>query len=178
MEYELPKKITLTPKEQELYEQLPASALKARDKQEWDPISLIMSELAESLIGRKAIPELRWKMFSDPEYSEPGAKPMKFSIETHGTRGDAILRSPWFLEYLRYFVNGPDLPSSIVEKLYQIICKDWGLREEGRKFIRVYARTLSLDEKNNASKEFFRLAFEFGLGRYEAELMRKDAKAK
>jgi hypothetical protein len=76
--------------------------------------------LMKSLIKRKAIPELRTKYFTDPDFNVGGKGRSRVQIfEKNGTRGEAIFRHPHFLKHLHYFLYGPDLPPQILEAFRQ-----------------------------------------------------------
>jgi len=124
-------------------------------------------KLSMSLIHRRAIPEVRWRYFVDPDLNI-GYKLSRMEIfEKNGTTGDDILRHPHFLKYLRYFVLGPDLPIKTISSFSQAVndCKpvtsgdvttlcDLARRE---------VRTQGLERKY-AAEEFFKLALELELG--------------
>ena len=56
----------------------------------WLPIADAMEELMRSLLERNAIPEARWKFFSDPTFfvGAHGCSHLQV-FERNGTRGDA-----------------------------------------------------------------------------------------
>ncbi len=143
----------------------------------WDGESLIRKDiedrikslgslglLAESLIERKAIPQVRLSYFTDPEMNVGGhGKSRKEIFEGNGTSGKDILRHPHFAAYLHYFINGPDLPKSVISGFCKIIEDDSGtsgmVLDEICAYVRQAVRSHSLD-KDKAANEFFKLTHE------------------
>ena len=123
-------------------------------------------DLARSLIDRKAIPDVRWRYFVDPDFSIGKHKSHRQIFEKNGTRGEAILRHPHFHKYLRFFVIGPDLPASTMASFEACIrgCHPVtsGDQEAFCQLARREVRTHSLDRKQ-AAEEFFKLSLELGL---------------
>lgn len=106
--------IELTPDESELFSALPSYNELANDWDgEWSEAADVMEELYLLLKDRGAIPELRLKIFIDPQYPEKGSKSIKETFESNGTKGREIIRHPHFTEYIDYFVNGPALPKNL-----------------------------------------------------------------
>lgn len=74
--------------------------------------------LANSLLDRKAIPAVRLSYFIEPEYNLSNTKKSRQEVfEGNNTEGDAILSHPHFLEYLKYFIYGANLPGSLKTQL-------------------------------------------------------------
>jgi hypothetical protein len=74
-----------------------------------------MVALSESLLKRRAIPEVRILYFTDPERNPSGrGKSRQEIFEKNGTSGPEILAHPNFMAYLDYFVCGPNLPSAVI----------------------------------------------------------------
>lgn len=72
--------------------------------------------LANMLLDRKAIPEIRRKYFRDPDYVEKGKRSHYQIFQDNGCKGENILRHPHFLAYLKYFIFGPDLPKPVIDR--------------------------------------------------------------
>lgn len=123
--------------------------------------------LITSLLERDAIPEQRIRYFSDPKYNPGGrGSSRKQTFERNGTRGDAMLRHPHFLKYLRYFIYGANLPSSVLNAFIQAV-EDCGSVTSGDitqlgATARQLARTHRLDSKT-AADEFFKLCLDLNL---------------
>jgi hypothetical protein len=76
-----------------------------------------MVALSESLIKRRAVPDVRLLYFSDPDRNPGGRGRSRQEIfEKNGTSGSEVLAHPNFLPYLEYFVYGPKLPSSVISQ--------------------------------------------------------------
>ena len=158
MAIEIPKKIELNEEEEALYAKLPKSAINVPN---WSDVADAMEQLMDSLSQREAIPAVRLALFT--KHAEKGSKSPKEIFESNGTKGRAIVRQPHFLEYLHHFINGPDLPKSVIEGLYKILDEDSGtscmLRDECNKFVLNAVRQSSRNRSKLAT-EIFRLAVE------------------
>jgi hypothetical protein len=123
-----------------------------------------IAQLAQMLFARKAIPAVRTDFFLKPEMNPGGhGKSRKQVFEKNGTKGEAILRHPHFVKYLRYFIFGPDLPEPTVRGFCEIIEDDAGttgeVLDQITAFVRSEIRSKGLD-RNYAAEEFFKLAHE------------------
>lgn len=124
--------------------------------------------LITSLLERDAIPGQRIRYFTDPKYNPGGrGSSRKQSFERNGTRGDAMLRHPHFLKYLRYFIHGANLPSSILTAFAQAV-EDCGPITSGDiaplgATARLLARSHRLEPKT-AADEFYKLCLDLDLG--------------
>jgi hypothetical protein len=146
------------------------------DADYWKEVGEASHALMKSLMGRKAIPEIRMKVFTDADFNIGGRGRSHLQIfEKNGTRGDAIFRHPHFLRYLHYFLFGPDLRADVIAA-FQRRVSDCGfvtssdivpLGDGARRLTRQYAL-----DPGYASEEFFRLALESGLEINEARLVR------
>ena len=80
------------------------------------------------------------------------------------------------MEYLRYFINGPGLPSKTIEGFRKIMIDDLGTSGEVMDqlctFVRAETRNLQLD-RGTARDEFWKLATEAGYD--QAETIREAA---
>jgi len=132
---------------------------------------LAAADLAESILTRKAVPEIRRRYFTDPELNIGSKKSRKQLYEEHGVRGRAIVENPSFLKVLQYFIFGPQLPESLIEEFWkQAIHFDMDLMDLC-KFSRNAVRQYELDPLY-AREEFYKLALECDLVEYEARIVR------
>ncbi|MBN1601972.1 MAG: hypothetical protein JW915_10205 [Chitinispirillaceae bacterium] len=171
------KKIQLTQKEATLYRKL---IEKNRVPGSWTDTNLseIMMYLFILLQRRDAIPEIRMKIFTDPEYSERQQNTAKKYFEQNGLYGSTMLQHPDFLQYLTYFISGPDLPRKFITKFCEFAEKEnkYGL-EVSRSFLvmlRKSIREFSLST-TQCSKDIFRLALEAGFNKEKSLIIRKTA---
>jgi hypothetical protein len=160
------KTVRLTDEEQALFEGICWDLNKlARMDDRIDHLERI-AELAESLFKRNAIPEVRVAYFMDPSMNVGGHGKLRQEVfEKNGTSGRDILRHPHFMDYLRYFIYGPDLPASTIRGFFQIIEDDVGTSGMVLDQIRAYVRKEVRDKQLNpghAADEFFKLAHEIG----------------
>lgn len=153
--------VALTPKEAALYAKIQPAVLAAEP--EWIPIADAMEKLMKSLQSRDAIPAIRRKVFF--ELAEKGSKSTFEIFESNGTKGADICRHGHFVEYLYYFINGPDLPARVIDGFLEIVNEDRGtsgmLMKELQKYVRKSVRDYRLDP-SNAATNFWRLCHEVG----------------
>lgn len=131
--------------------------------------------LAESLLRRNAIPEIRLRYFTDPVLNIGVSRSRQGVFEQKGVTGAALLEHGHFLKHLRYFLFGPDLPAETIAGLAALVADDVEL-DELWSFARKETRRLQLDGRK-ASEEFFKLALECGLEDYEAQSVRDTVRA-
>ena len=121
--------IELTVEEKELLSRIdfaPTSP-ERHDPEHWNAVGEAALGLMKSLIARKAIPDVRSRYFTDPDFNVGGRGCSRAEIfGKSGTHGEAIFRHPHFLKYLHYFLYGPDLPPPVIEKFRRKIA-DMGL---------------------------------------------------
>jgi hypothetical protein len=174
--------IELTERESDLASRIdfnPSSGSHNADS--WRPIADAMHELMHSLLHRNAIPEARWKFFTDPEYFIGGHGLSHCQVfEKNGTRGDAIYRHGNFLKYLRYFIYGPDLPQPVIEAFRQNVV------DCGEPFTSSDAHTVADSARQitrshglhpgDAAEEFYKLALDCGLDLEDARKIRDSVK--
>jgi hypothetical protein len=151
------KPIQLTPEEAALRRQMEAELSSG------SPYSgKAAHALLESLNSRGAIPEVRVRNFIDPFPGGHG-KSHKDIFVKNGCSGDAIFEHPHFVSYLRYFMDGPALPTSTIEGFRKILIEDSGtsgmVMDQLCKLVRAETRRLRL-ERSVAKEEFWRLAQE------------------
>ena len=109
--------VQLTEEEKLLLEQIdfnPSSEIHNADY--WRAVGDAVQKLMEFLLQRKAIPEVRGRVFTDPKFNIGGRGRSRAQIfEKNGRRGNAIFRHPHFLKHLHYFLFGPDLPADVIK---------------------------------------------------------------
>ncbi len=132
-------------------------------------------ELSKSLIQRGAIPDIRLRYFSDPELNIGYKRSRKDIFEKNGTKDEDILRHPHFLQYLRYFVLGPDLPPKTISAFSKAVSDSEPVTSGDTAFFcnlaKQEVRSHGLKRKT-AAEEFFKLALEFDLDVYSARMIR------
>ncbi len=123
-----------------------------------------VGQLAEQLLRRGAIPQIRRNYFTKPEMNIGGhGKSRKKEFERNGISGKAILRNLHFFDYLRYFISGPDLLKDTIQGFCKIIEEDRGtsgmVLNQIRAYVRKEIRNKGLSP-GHAAEEFFKLAHE------------------
>jgi hypothetical protein len=163
MNYQPPQAVELTDDESKLNEQIPDSPGPSGN---WTQIANAMESLLKSLIKRKAIPEIRLRVFTDPKYAETRNKSPKQIFESKGVCAKEIYRHPHFIKHLRYFINGPDLPQTVISGFCKILNDDAGtsgeILDQRHRFVRSCVRKYKLD-RHSAASNFFKLAIELGI---------------
>jgi hypothetical protein len=138
-----------------------------------------MGQLAESLLERDAIPNIRVAYFTDPAMNIGGnGKSRQDLFEKNGTSGKAIFRHAHFMAHLRYFLFGPYLPKDSIAGFCEIIDDDAGTSGMLLKQIEAYVRKQVRDKglsRSHAAEEFFKLAHEIKAGSFIAECVRSAA---
>lgn len=170
--------IELTAREEEL---LAALSFDRPSCDTWPQTQVAMTELAQRLLERKAIPEVRLRYLTDPECNPGGrGKSRKDIFEKNGIHSDEILRHPHFLKYLEYFLYGPELPGEIVTKFKDTAASYGHLSGSDVLALAPAARAVVRRERLNlyeASEEFFKLAVECRAMPWSADSLRKDIRA-
>ncbi len=160
MKYHPPVHVTLNDNEALWYKVI---SLPHNENVEWESIADAMESLFNSLVTRKAIPNIRLAIFDNPKYAETGKRSPKEVFESNGTRGNYIYRHPHFLKYLIYFIDGPDLPDTVIQGFCKIFNDDYGtsgmLLDQIQKYVRSCVRNFHLD-RHTAASEFYKLATE------------------
>src|SRR5208337_1179070 len=153
------KPIQLTPEEAVLRQQMDAE-LSSDGRYSGDAAH----RLLKSLSGRGAISEARLRDFTGPF---PGGRGKSHHdiFTSNGCQGDEIPKHPHFVSYLRYFIDGPALPTATIEGFRKILIEDAGtsgmIMDQLCKFARAETRRLGL-KRSVAREEFWRLAQEVG----------------
>lgn len=171
-----PIRIELTPREAELYklacsdDDVPGEAPGQAATQLWD----LLQE-------RQAISSIRLAYLLDPELNVGGRGKSRIDVfEGNGTRGRAILEHPHFVTYLRYLVEGPDLPPTTIAGFVRIVREDRGTSGEVMSQLQAYARaqTRKLGNDWDIAEEFFKLAIECGADRFATAIRRASMQAR
>ena len=103
------------------------------------------------------IPEIRIDYFINPKYNIGTNKSRKEVFEGNGTKGLDIFYHGHFLAYLKYFIFGPALPSTLIDEFCTKLNED-NLPAIARKLVRKY----DLNSRE-ASEEFYKLCLECDL---------------
>lgn len=140
-----------------------------------------MEALFESLQERRAIPEIRWRVFADPELGEQRGKSPEQVFRAHGMSTREIIRHPDFVPYLRYFIEGPDLPAPVVQRFCELLDEDRDasgmLQDQLRAFVREAVRDDGLDHRS-AATAVFRLSLELGVEQWARSVREAALSAK
>jgi hypothetical protein len=155
---------------------------------EMEPINLDHEKLArqgplvlcllQSLKERNAIPRSRILYWSDPKY-EVGTQNTshKGRFERNGRHGDEIYAHPHFLNYLRYFIFGAQLPANVIAEFEELVgIPSWVSSSD---ITKVTAGTRNIFRKHNlqgTEEEFYRLALDLGLDQHVARNVRDSVK--
>jgi hypothetical protein len=163
------KPVELTPEEIDLFKEMEAEFSKSSGY-----TGEAASRLMESLRTRKAIPEVRISYVTEP-YPGGRGKSHQDDLKSGSWRND-IFKSPHFVKYLRYFIEGPDLPAATIEGFRKILSDDLGttgmIMDQLCRFARAEVRKLRLDA-TTARDEFWKLAKEVRY--FHAETIRNAA---
>ncbi|MBN2433826.1 MAG: hypothetical protein JXK07_01015 [Spirochaetes bacterium] len=118
------------------------------------------------------------KIFTDPYYAGNYKNSPKHYFEQNGLYGSAMLRHPEFLQYLKYFISGPDLPKKCIAKFCESVEKENDFELEVSngflKMLRKNIREFNLSI-HQCSTEIFRLALEIGFKKEECMIIKKHA---
>jgi hypothetical protein len=174
-----PVKINLTLEEEELAQSLDFDITQG----DWELRMARLNAagaLTESLLKREAIPEIRRQYLTDPELNIGGHSKSRIQgFTAHGIQGSAIFRHANFLKYVRYFINGPELPTATVAGFRRIVEDEVGTSGEVLdqlcRFTRSEVRRGLPVERYKLPEEFFKLALECKLDFYTAKCVRESA---
>lgn len=136
--------------------------------------------LTRSLLNRQAIPKIRLRYFSDAEIQiRLKRSPMQMYKE-RGFDVEEIFGHPGFFKFLRYFIYGPDLPSSVIHAFWQRVNSEEYISGSDLPELKVIARSAvrqnGLDPKK-ACEEFYKLALECKLTIDQARYIRDAVRA-
>ena len=141
-----------------------------------------MAALAESLLDRRAIPEVRLLYFTDPERNPQGrGKSWQQIFEKNGTAGDEVLSHASFLKFLYYFVHGPKLPEPIIRTFKSAAELSGGrLSSHDIQELTPKAKAAVKSERmepHSAAEEFHKLALEHGATASSAEALYRSVRS-
>ena len=132
-------------------------------------------DLTLSILERGGFPNVRWSYFTNPEYNIGSRRSRAGVFERNGTSGNDIFRHPHFMKYLRYLLNGPDLPQSSIDGFCRLVgdCEPYtsGDIEDFCNYAKAEKRRKKLDRKK-AAAEFYKLALECDLDEDTARAIR------
>lgn len=141
-----------------------------------------MELLANSLLDRKAIPEVRLRYLTDPDFHPGGRQKSRLdNYKSNNLSGEDITGHGHFRPYLEYFIYGPNIPESIIDIFVNIpVCNNIitssDLQEVAPK-IRGVIRKLVRQHRfksNEIAEELFKFSLECGATISAAEYIRKD----
>lgn len=165
-------KIALTPEEKRLVDTIQLDITKvdyAIVQKNGDAILALLKLLSK----RNAIPAVRLKFWTDPNYQIGRLKAShKGLFERNGCTGEDIYRHPHFLPYLNYFLFGADLPASLITEFVAKVGNPKWVTSGDVVPIGTCARHLTKRyglNKTHAAGEFFKLALDVGLDLYVAQ---------
>lgn len=171
-------KIDLTDDKEKLLVGIELEALALKDDIHAHKNADAVVALTTTLIKLKAI-RLGW--FSDREHNAAGRGcSMQDSFNGNGIRTqDALFRKLHFLEHVRYFICGPQLPAGAVQAFRQEVA-DRGMITSGdalplAKAARAITRQYGL-RPQKAADEFYKLALELDVGTSYASTIREYVK--
>lgn len=170
--------ISLTPDERGLVAQINFDALSLSGADEAQRNGAAVTALMRLLTARAGIPEVRVRYFNDPEYFVGGrGSSRRQMFERNGTHGEEIFHRPHFLEYLRYFLDGPSLPRQVIDAFEVARCGNVTSGDVillGRR-ARDLARSYRPDP-SQAAEDFYKLALDCGLWVSYAQSVRNAVK--
>jgi hypothetical protein len=140
-----------------------------------------MVALSSSLQQRGAIPDVRTLYFTDPERNPGGRGRSRNDVfEANGTVGIEIQAHPSFLQYLEYFVFGPNLPKDIIDQFKETMAFSGYLThgdiDDLVPVARAYVHRVGVNP-HNAATEFHKLALECGAIASAAEALWRQVKS-
>ena len=177
-----PQPVTLTKKEAELRSHVEFDPLGVKYPRDRYDVAIASGEavrdLMHRLLERLAIPEIRLAYFTDPELNIPTRKSRRQEWEENNPTEDAIFEHPNFAHYLKYFLEGPDLPADTLRGFCRIANDESPVYrtpvEPLQRFVRAEIRRHRLDRSETA-EEFSKLALETGFDVDEAKSVRTAA---
>lgn len=140
-----------------------------------------MDRLAQSLIARGAIPNVRLLYFTDPARNPTGrGKSREEIFIKNGTAAGEIFRHPNFMDYLKYFICGPDLPDRVIQRFREMSTFSGRLTGSDALELMPYVRATVRSEglaPYEAAIEFHKLALECGASTWSADSIRKTVRS-
>jgi hypothetical protein len=170
--------IELTSEESEVFAQINLDPHALKGFEDSQQNANLVEFLMESLIDRKAIPDVRISFFTNPEYNSGGrGKSRQEIFENNGTKGKAIFRHAHFLRHLRYFVCGPNLPPGLIAGFRAEVENCGNITSGDTPTLVNYAKQQTKAqglEPKKAAEEFYKLALDCGLDTYYADAVQKS----
>ncbi len=124
-------------------------------------------KLCLALLRRNAVPKVRQDWVSEARYNVGGrGKSVLEVFESNGTDGEDIFAHPHFLKYLKYWIFGPELPSSFVDGFCARINDDSGTSGMKRARLTSYARQATREHAlrpQDVREEIYKLSLECDL---------------
>lgn len=122
--------------------------------------------LTDLLLKREAIPAVRLKYLSDPEFNPSGRGKSRIQVfEKNGTPEEEISSHANFMKHLKYFIFGPDLPEYVISDFIStVVCSGRICLSDIQGYnakARAYVRSSGFDS-HTVAEEFFKLAMEHG----------------
>ena len=148
------------------------------DHEQWKRQGPLILLLLKSLTDRKAIPEIRLRYWSDPDYQIGRIKASHQGLfERNRTTGKDIYTHAHFLPYLRYFILGAQLPEQVNAEFQEVVGDpEWvssgdvtDITKGTRRLVREYGL-------HGEDEEFYRLALDVGLSLSFAKAVRDAVK--
>lgn len=176
--------IELNQAENEWYKSLDSFRISLEEKFEDRILKLNNSRLlTTSLLKRNAVPEIRVKFFTDPAYNLSDTRKSKRQIfEQNGTSGTEIFSHPDFLKYLKYFIHGADLPTTLKDQLSlmkESSFYDDDFVEKAYPILRAYFKESGSNDRHSFVEETFKLFLDLGVDlRFSKVLRDKLMKAR
>jgi len=178
MHHNTPQMVSLNPGEQKLLDQI-TFGLGHGDDEILKKSCGAASTLTTLLLQREAIPEIRVRFFTEPEFNI-GAENSRFQVfEFEGVTGYAVFSDPRFMEYLHYFIYGPKLPVRVITEFCNIAYPYEYISGGDIKDLRELAVSLVCEYKlvpRDVACEFFKLVLECGMDIYYAQSIRNTVR--
>jgi hypothetical protein len=161
--------------EHDLYKRIELDACSLRDHLHCADNAEVVAKLFKVLTDRNAIPAHRLRVFANDEYAT-GRGPSALKRFQRSNTYEETIRHPHFLKWLRYFVEGPDLPDQLVNEFQSFVTGLGHFSSSDIKLItsetRRLTRTFGLTHVS--SDEMFRLSLEFGLSLHFSHAVRRS----
>lgn len=157
--------IELTENERDLLSKIEFDLQGNHDK--WKLNCSIIPELWSSLSHRGAIPEVRWRYFSNKEYGpSTGRYSHQDIFNKNGCPNNEIIINHSFLDFLRYFIFGSELDYRVRDPIYEMVERlkpiTSGDHDDIWSLSRSLVRKYGLDPRD-ASEEIFKLLIDIGV---------------
>jgi hypothetical protein len=136
--------------------------------------------LMKSLLARKGIPAERMSYFMDPKYQTGRMKGSHRDLfHSNGHNDDTLMRHAHFLDHLRYFVCGADLPASAISAFRKEVAGCGTVTSSDVLPLGNFARRETRERglpPQKACEEYFKLALDCGMGLSHARAVRDRVK--